>query len=82
MREKSRFQHEDTHSHVKPHSGTYNTEEGEKCTFCGWKYSHYFELLKKNTFICLIKNLYFCFLLASRGVMSHSNHEDNSHVRF
>ena len=32
-------------------------EGGERCTFCSWKYSHYFELLQKNTHThkCLIK---------------------------
>ena len=48
MREKSRFQNEDTHSRVKPHSGTNNMQGGERCAFCSWKYSCYFELLKKK----------------------------------
>ena len=59
MREKSRFLHEDTHSRVKPCSGTNTVEGGERCAFCSWKYRRYFELLQTHTHThthkCLIK---------------------------
>ena len=51
MCKKSRFQQEDKTSE------TSNLEGGERCTFSSWKYSPYFELLKKkkHTHKCLIK---------------------------